>query len=374
MSANFVTSHLFSPITLRGLTLRNRIGVSPMCQYSAANGFVSDWHLVHLGARAAGGAGLVIMEATGVLPEGRITPGCTGIWDDAHVEPLKRITAFVKSQGAAIGIQLAHAGRKASCDVPWRGGLPLSVDAGGWETVGPSALAFDATYPPPRAMTADDIARVKEAFVAAAHRAVEAGFDVIEIHGAHGYLLHEFLSPLSNQRTDEYGGGFENRCRLILDIAEAIRAAIPASIVLATRLSCTDWVEGGWTIDDSVALSRELKKRGVDFIDCSSGANVADAKIPVGPGYQVPFAEAIREQAAIPTAAVGMITEAEQANALVTGGRADLVFLARAFLRDPNWPIQAAAALGLDTAEVPAQYLRGYRTARTAAPVQKTRS
>jgi 2,4-dienoyl-CoA reductase-like NADH-dependent reductase (Old Yellow Enzyme family) len=366
--------HLFSPLTLRDLTLRNRIGVSPMCQYSAANGFVSDWHMMHLGARAAGGAGLVIMEATGVVPEGRITPGCTGIWADAHIEPLKRITAFVKSQGAAIGIQIAHAGRKASCDLPWRGGAPLSVDAGGWETVGPSALAFDAAYPAPRAMTRDDILQVQDAFVAAARRAVAAGFDVVEIHGAHGYLIHEFLSPLSNRRDDDYGGSFENRCRLVRDIASAVRAAIPSHIVLATRLSCTDWVEGGWTIDDSVALSKELKKRGVDFIDCSSGANVADAKIPVGPGYQVPFATAIRELAVIPTAAVGMITAAEQANAIVTGGQADLVFLARAFLRDPNWPIQAAEALGLGHVDIPAQYLRGYHAGRTTTPAKKTGS
>lgn len=363
--------HLFTPITFRNLTLRNRIGVSPMCQYSATDGFATDWHLVHLGARAAGGAGLVIMEATAVQPEGRITPGCTGIWDDAHIPQLSRITAFIKSQGAAAGIQLAHAGRKASCALPWLGGKPLAAAEGGWQTVAPSAIPFAEGYATPRAMTVADIAAFKNAFVTAARRAVAAGFQVIELHGAHGYLLNEFLSPLSNTRDDDYGGSFENRCRLMLEVAEAVRTAVPGDIVLAARLSCTDWVEGGWTGDDSVALSRLLKERGVDFIDCSTGAIVADAQIPVAPGFQVPFAEQIRKQADIPTAAVGLITEAAQAEEIIAGGRADMAFLARAFLRDPYWPCHAALELGADTDLVPLQYLRGYHVSRTVSRDRK---
>ena len=363
--------HLFTPMTLRNLTLRNRIGVSPMCQYSATDGFATDWHLVHLGARASGGAGLVIMEATAVQPEGRITPGCTGLWDDAHIPQLSRIADYIKSQGAAAGIQLAHAGRKASCDLPWNGGKPLHADNGAWETVAPSAVAFDEGYPVPRAMTLDDIAKFKEAFVAAALRAVTAGFQIIELHGAHGYLLHEFLSPLSNKRDDDYGGSFDNRTRLILEVAAAVRAAVPADIVLAARLSCTDWIEGGWTGDDSAALSRLLKEKGVDFIDCSTGALVADANIPVAPGYQVPFAEQIRNEADIPTAAVGLITAAKQADDIIAGGKADIVLLARAFLRDPYWPVHAAHELGADTDMIPLQYLRGYHTARTASRDRK---
>lgn len=364
--------HLFTPITFRNLTLRNRIGVSPMCQYSATDGFATDWHLVHLGARATGGAGLVIMEATAVLPEGRITPGCTGLWDDAHIPQLTRIAAYIKSQGAAAGIQLAHAGRKASCDLPWQGGKPLAADHGGWQTVAPSAIAFAEGHPVPREMTLADIAAFKDAFVAAALRAVQAGFQVIELHGAHGYLLNEFLSPLSNKRSDAYGGSFENRCRLILEIAAAVHAAVPVDIVLAARLSCTDWVEGGWTGQDSIALSRLLKEKGIDFIDCSTGAIVADAQIPAAPGFQVPFAEQIRHEAGIPTAAVGLITEAQQADDIVSGGRADLVLLARAFLRDPYWPVRAAHELGADTDVVPLQYLRGYNAARTASRDRKT--
>lgn len=362
---------LFSPLSLRGVTLRNRIGVSPMCQYSATDGFVSDWHLVHLGSRAAGGAGLVVMEATAVAPEGRITPGCTGIWSDAHAEPLKRVTAFIESQGAVPGIQIAHAGRKASCDLPWRGGAPLPPsDAAAWQTVAPSALPFQQDHPVPHEMTPDDIKRMQESFVLAARRAVSAGFRLIELHGAHGYLMHEFFSPLSNRRTDGYGGSRENRFRFILETARAVRSEIPADIVLAARLSCSDWTEGGVTIEDSVALSAALKGCGVDLIDCSSGGNVPDAKIPAGPGYQVPFAAQIRREAGIPTAAVGMISEPAQADEIIRKGEADIALLARAFLRDPYWAVHAAQALGAEP-DVPPQYLRGYHQSRTVAPAKK---
>lgn len=362
---------LFSAYTLRGVTFRNRIGVSPMCQYSARDGFVNDWHKVHLGARAAGGAGLVIMEATGVVPEGRITPACTGIWSDAHAEAMKPIADFIESQGAVAGIQIAHAGRKASSDLPWRGGAPLpAADPAAWQTVAPSALAFQEGHPVPLAMTLDDIKRVQDAFVQAARRAVAAGFRFVELHGAHGYLMHEFISPLSNLRDDAYGGSRENRFRLILETAQAVRAEIPADVVLAARLSCSDWAEGGVTIEDSVALSAALKSAGVDLVDCSSGGNIHDAKIAVGPGYQVPFAAQIRREAQIPTAAVGMINDAVQAEGIIRSGQADMVFLARAFLRDPYWPVHAAMELGVD-APVPPQYLRGYHVARTAAPSAK---
>ncbi|MDP2206275.1 MAG: NADH:flavin oxidoreductase/NADH oxidase [Alphaproteobacteria bacterium] len=362
---------LFSPLTLRGVTFRNRIGVSPMCQYSAVDGFVNDWHLVHLGARAAGGAGLVMMEATGVTPEGRITPGCTGIWSDAHAEPMKRITDFIQSQGAVAGIQIAHAGRKASCDVPWRGGAPLPPsDPAAWQTIAPSALAFQDGHPVPHAMTLEDIKRLQESFVLAARRAVKAGFRLIELHGAHGYLMHEFFSPLSNHRTDDYGGSRDNRFRFVLETARAVRGEIPADIVLAARLSCSDWTEGGVTIEDSTALAAALKDCGVDLIDCSSGGNVHDAKIPADPGYQVPFAAQIRREAEIPTAAVGMISEPQQADDIIRKGEADMALLARAFLRDPYWAVHAAQTLGAE-ADVPPQYLRGYHQSRTAAPAKK---
>jgi len=363
---------LFSPLSLRGVTFRNRIGVSPMCQYSAVEGFTSDWHLVHLGSRAAGGAALVVMEATAVTPEGRITPGCTGIWSDAQAEPLKRITAFIESQGAVAGIQIAHAGRKASCDLPWRGGAPLPPsDPAAWQTVAPSAVPFQHGHPVPREMTVDDIRRMQESFVLAARRAAAAGFRFIELHGAHGYLMHEFLSPLSNLRTDDYGGSRENRFRFALETARAVRAEISADIVLGARLSCSDWTAGGITIDDSVALAAALKDCGVDLVDCSSGGNVHDAKIPAGPGYQVPFAAQIRREAKIPTAAVGMISEPQQADDIIRKGEADMAFLARAFLRDPYWAVHAAQALGAEP-EVPPQYLRGYHQSRTAAPAKKT--
>ncbi len=361
---------LFTPITFRGLTIRNRIGVSPMCQYSSQDGFANDWHLVHVGSRALGGAGMIIMEATGVSPEGRITPLCHGIWKDAHVDYLKRITAFAIGHGAAIGIQLAHAGRKASMGAPWEGGKRLKKTDGGWTTVAPSPIPFMPEFDAPHEMTLDDIRRLKEDFVAGAHRAERAGFQIVEIHGAHGYLLHEFYSPLSNKRTDQYGGSEENRFRLICEIARELRAELRPQTVLAVRLSCSDWAEGGVTIDDTVRLSAALKKEGVDFIDCSSGALTADAKIPVGPNYQVPFAKDIRDKAGIPTAAVGMINEPAQANDIIAKGEADMVFLARAMLRDPYWPLHAADVLGAEM-DVPVQYLRGYRSEQLARPRQK---
>lgn len=366
-----MTVPLFTPITFRNLAIRNRIGVSPMCQYSSKDGFANDWHLVHLGSRAIGGAGIVVMEATGVTPEGRITPDCHGIWKDEHVEMLKRVTAFVKGHGAAAAIQLAHAGRKASTSAPWNGGKYLAEGQGGWAPIAPSAIPFKSDYGMPREMTRDNIRRMVDSFVAAARRSVKAGFDIIEIHGAHGYLLHEFISPLSNHRTDEYGGSEENRFRLILETARAIRAEVPKEIVVGARLSCVDWAEGGLTINDTVRLSALLKKEGVDFIDCSSGALTADAKIPAGPNYQVPFAKEIREKAGLPTAAVGFITEPQQANDIIVKGEADMVFLARAMLRDPYWPVHAAQALGGADLDVPAQYLRGYSSDRLAAPRKK---
>ena len=322
----------------------------------------NDWHLVHLGARAAGGAALVIAEATAVSPEGRISPGDAGLWADRHVEPLARINRFVKSQGAVPGLQLAHAGRKASAARPWDGGAHLADDAGGWPVIGPSALAFGAPLTKvPREMTTADIARVQADFVAAAKRALGAGYEWLELHAAHGYLAHEFLSPKSNHRTDRYGGSFENRMRFLLETARAVRVAWPDRLPLTVRLSCTDWVEGGWNIEESVELSRQLKAEGVDLIDCSSGGGVADAKIPVGPGYQVPLAERIRREAGIATAAVGLITEAAQADGIVREGKADLVFLARAVLNDPHWPLHAAKALGQGAAlKPPRQYGRAF--------------
>ncbi|HCS23474.1 MAG TPA: oxidoreductase, partial [Rhodospirillaceae bacterium] len=308
--------------------------------------------------------------ATGVVPEGRITPGCTGIWSDAHAEVMKPITAFIEKQGAVAGIQIAHAGRKASCDLPWRGGNPLAAAAGAWQTVAPSAIAFQDGHPVPREMTIDDIRRTQDAFVVAARRAVSAGFRFIELHGAHGYLMHEFFSPLSNKREDAYGGSFENRARFILETARAVRTEIPADVVLAARLSCSDWAAGGVTIDESVTLSAALQQAGVDIIDCSSGGNVHDAKIAVGPGYQVPFAAQIRRDAGVPTAAVGMINEARQADEIIRKGEADIALLARAFLRDPYWAVHAAIELGAEP-DIPPQYLRGYHQSRTASPAKK---
>ncbi|MBH8564615.1 NADH:flavin oxidoreductase/NADH oxidase [Nostoc sp. CENA67] len=336
---------LFSPLTIRDLTLPNRVGMSPMCQYSAENGVANDWHFVHLGSRAVGGASLIMVEATAVTSTGRITPGDLGLWNDAQIEPLARIVRFVRQQGAVAGIQLAHAGRKASCNVPWLGGTPLTPEQGGWTTVAPSSIAFHDNSPPPTSLDEDGIEQVIIAFVTAADRALQAGFQVIEIHAAHGYLLHSFLSPLSNQRTDIYGGSLENRMRLLLEVARRIRGKIPQGMPLLVRISATDWVEGGWDIQQSVILSSELKANGVDLIDVSTGGLVPHAKIPVQKGYQVPFAAKIRQQAQINTAAVGLITDAEYANQIITRGCADLVLIGRELLRDPYWSIHAQLSL-----------------------------
>jgi 2,4-dienoyl-CoA reductase-like NADH-dependent reductase (Old Yellow Enzyme family) len=355
---------LLSPLTIRGVTFRNRIGVSPMCQYSASEGFANDWHLVHLGSRAAGGAALVVVEATAVTPEGRITPGDTGIWDDEHVAPLARIATFVQSQGAVAGIQLAHAGRKASCDLPWKGGARLkTADVGGWPVVAPSPIPFQEEDPAPHPLDSAGIDATVAAFEAAARRAIAAGFKVIEIHSAHGYLLHEFLSPLSNRRQDEYGGSLENRMRLLLRVASRLRQLIAAELPLFVRISATDWTDGGWDIDQSVALALRLKDLGVDLIDVSSGGMVPRANIPVAKGYQVPFARRIRSEARIKTGAVGLITEPKEADAIITGGDADLVFLAREFLREPYWALKAQHELGAEP-DWPIQY--GYAVKRRA--------
>lgn len=353
-------SHLFAPYTLKSVTLRNRIGVSPMCMYSATEGLMNDWHLVHLGSRAVGGAGLVIVEATSVAPAGRITPDDAGLWSDAHIEPLSRINRFIKAQGAVPGVQLAHAGRKAGAASPWKGSGHLSDAAGGWSTLAPSAVAFSpGLHRVPAAMTTADIARVQADFAAAARRSLTAGCEWMEIHSAHGYLNHQFLSPLSNHRTDAYGGSFENRIRFLLETTRAVRAAWPERLPLTVRLSCTDWVEGGWDIEQSVELSRRLKADGVDLIDCSSGGSTSASKIPATPGYQVPFAARIRREAGIATAAVGLITEPAQAEAIVREKQADLVLLAREFLRDAYWPAHAANALGATLAPPP-QYGRAW--------------
>jgi len=355
-------SHLFAPLALKSITLRNRIGVSPMCQYSSTDGLATDWHLVHLGARAVGGAGLIIAEATAVSPEGRITPGDAGIWGEEHIEPLIRLTRFQKHHGAVPGIQLAHAGRKAGAALPWNGGAHLADEAGGWTPLAPSPLAFGGDLGRvPRELTVPEIRRIQGDFASAAKRALAAGYEWVELHSAHGYLAHEFLSPLSNQRTDSYGGSFENRIRFLLETTRAVRAVWPENLPLTVRLSCTDWTEGGWDADQSVELARRLKAEGVDLLDCSSGGGVATAKIPVGPGYQVQFAERIRREAGIATAAVGMITEAKQADEIIRAGRADLVLLARASLRDAYWPAHAARELGqAATLPAPNQYARAW--------------
>jgi len=328
-----------------------------MCQYSSQDGFATDWHLVHLGARAQGGAALVTLEASAVTKEGRISPGDLGIWKDEHMPALGRIASFVQSQGARAGIQLAHAGRKASMSVPFRGEHLLLPGEGGWQPVGPSAIAFSPTYAIPAALDQNGIEAVVEAFRLAAGRALRAGFDFVEVHAAHGYLLHEFLSPLANHRTDRYGGSFENRARLILQVVDAVRGEWPEHLPVLVRISATDWADGGWGIEDSVQLAHQLRDHGVDLVDVSSGGMVPNAQIPLGPGYQAPFAARIRREASIPTAAVGMITGAAQADGIVANGEADLVFLAREMLRDPYWPLHAAVALD-ETASWPVQYLR----------------
>lgn len=350
-------SYLFSPLAIRGIELKNRIIVSPMCQYSAVDGYANDWHLVHLGSRAVGGASLVITEATAVSPEGRISPDDLGIWKDEHIEGLKRITAFVRQQNAFAGIQLAHAGRKASTTAPWKGNNQISIADGGWQTVAPSALAYRGQDMLPQALTEEDIRKVVVDFKAAAGRAVTAGFDVIEIHAAHGYLLHQFMSPLSNRREDQYGGSFGNRIRLLLEVVAAIRSEIKEPVPLFVRISATDWAEGGWDIAQSVQLAGLLKLTGVDLIDVSTGALVTGVRIPIYPGYQVPFAEQVRKETGILTGAVGLITTAQQAEDILKEGKADAVFMARELLRDPYFPIHAAAALGEDP-YYPPQYER----------------
>jgi len=354
---------LFTPLTIRGVTFRNRIAVSPMCQYSSDDGFANDWHLVHLGSRAVGGAALVFTEATAVEARGRISPSDLGIWKDEHIEHLARIAAFIKQQGTVAGMQIAHAGRKGSTRVPWEGGAPIPPDQSGWQTVAPSAIPFRPGDPAPAELSRAGIRNIVEAFAAAARRARTAGFEVLEIHGAHGYLINEFLSPVSNHRTDDYGGSFENRIRFVLEIAEAVRRNWPDHLPLFMRISATDWAEGGWTLDDSVALAARVRDRGVDLIDCSSGGNVVDAKIQLGPGYQVPFAERIRREAGILTGAVGMITDARQAEEILQAGRADLVLMAREFLRDPYWPLHAGTVLRAEAA-VPVQYTRAFPQAK----------
>jgi 2,4-dienoyl-CoA reductase-like NADH-dependent reductase (Old Yellow Enzyme family) len=349
---------LFDELTIRGLTLRNRIAVSPMCQYSCTDGVANDWHFVHLASRAVGGAALVFTEAAAVTPEGRISPQDLGIWNDAQASALARIAAFIDSQGAAAGIQLAHAGRNGSTRRPWDGGGAVAESEGGWARVdAPSAIPFSGDYLVPHAMTEADIAACVGAFAAAAGRALAAGFRVIELHAAHGYLIHEFLSPLSNTRADRYGGSFENRTRLAREVALAVRGVWPASHPLFARISVTDWTDGGWDLPQSIELARALKECGVDLIDASSGGNVSTARIPLGPGYQTPFAEAIKREAGIATGAVGLITESVQAEHVIRTGQADLVLLARELLRDPYWPMRAARELGHSIAW-PAQYLR----------------
>ena len=350
-------ANLFDQLQIRGVTLPNRIVVSPMCQYSSVDGLADDWHFVHLASRAVGGAGVVFTEAAAVVPEGRITPQDLGIWSEAHIPTLSRIAHFVRGQGSIPAMQIAHAGRKASTSRPWEGGVGISTESGGWTPVAPSAVKFSETYPEPRELSIEEIHCLAGSFVAAAERALAAGFRILEIHSAHGYLLHEFLSPLSNLRTDIYGGSFDNRTRFLRETVAAVRKKWPADLPLFVRISSTDWVDGGWDIDQSVELARALKPLEVDLVDCSSGGNVATAKIPLGPGYQAPFAERIRRETGIMTGAVGLITSPVQAEHVIHSGQADLVFLAREMLRDPYWPLRAARELGVAT-PYPVQYAR----------------
>lgn len=347
---------LFSPLMIKSVLLKNRIVLSPMCQYSSEDGYANSWHLVHLGSRAVGGTALIICEASAVSPQGRITPGDLGIWKDEHIDVLQKITSFIHQNGSVAGIQLAHAGRKASCDVPWNGGRQLPLDGNGWQTAAPSAVPFFATDRHPEELTIAGIEKIINDFHTAAIRALKAGFKVLEIHAAHGYLINEFLSPLANFRTDEYGGLFENRIRLLLQVIDSVKSVWPDDLPVFVRISATDWVEGGWAIDDSIRLAVILKSKGVDLIDCSSGGMVPDAKVETGPGYQVKFAEAIRASGIL-TGAVGMITDASQAENILSEGKADLVFLAREFLRDPYFPLHAARELDADT-HWPDQYKR----------------
>jgi len=351
-------SKLFLSLKIRSIELKNRIAVSPMCQYSSVNGFPNDWHLVHLGSRAVGGAGLIFTEATAVSPEGRISPDDAGIWNDDQANAYKRITSFIKSQNSVPGIQLAHAGRKASTYSPWKGSGKVAVENGGWQTIAPSAIPFADNFPHPKEMDDNDIKLVIDQFKEAALRSIEAGFKVIELHFAHGYLVHEFCSPFSNQRKDNYGGSLENRCRLAIEITKSVREVIPDGTPLFVRISSTDWVEGGWDIDQSVKLTKWLKEVGVDLIDCSSGGNVPNAKIPASPGYQIPFAEKIKNEVGILTGGVGLITTAEQAEEIINSETADIVLLAREMLRDPYWALHSAKKLNVDLTDWPNQYLR----------------
>ncbi len=348
---------LFDPLQIRGVRFRNRIAVSPMCQYSSVDGFANDWHFVHLGSRATGGAALVIQEATAISPKGRISPDDMGLWKDEQAEPLRRITSFIKKQGSVAGIQLAHAGRKASTLSPWKGGKHLDPSTGGWITQAPSAIPFRDSDPVPEAMLQAEIIQLRKDFTAAAGRALEAGYELLEIHGAHGYLLNSFLSPLSNHRTDEYGGTFENRTRIVKEIVSDIRTVWPEKLPLFLRISSTDYADNGWNLQSSVQLARLVKPLGVDLIDASSGGLMPHVQIPLGPGYQVPFAETIRKEAGILTGAVGLITTARQANEIISTGKADMVLIARESLRNPNFPLTAAKDLGVEV-EWPVQYLR----------------
>ncbi len=352
-------THLFTPLTIRGLQIRNRVFVSPMCQYSSEDGFANDWHFVHLGSRAVGGAGLVMAEATAVTPEGRISYGDLGVWSDEHVDQLQRITGFISEHGAVPAIQLAHAGRKASTAPPWEDERSLQIDGRTWEPVSSTARPFSADPPAPRALSTEEVRAMVDSFAAAAARSLMAGFRVMEIHAAHGYLIHQFLSPLANDRTDEYGGDFEGRIRFLLEIIAAVRVSVGEEVPIFVRISATDWHEGGWSIDDSVRLAAILRDAGVDLIDCSSGGIIPSVPIPVGTGFQTPLAAAVRTGAGIATGAVGLITSPQQADHIVRSGQADAVLLARELLRDPYWPLRAAKALGEDVG-VPDQYARAW--------------
>ncbi|HLN22007.1 MAG TPA: NADPH dehydrogenase NamA [Bacteroidales bacterium] len=350
-------SILFTPLQIRDITFKNRIVMSPMCQYSSKDGYANNWHLVHLASRAAGGTGLIIQEATAVSPEGRISPADLGLWSDDHITQLSAIVEQIHSNGAVAGIQLAHAGRKGSTDLPWNGGAQLDENSGGWRTIGPSAIPFMELQKAPEALSINDIERIVQCFRDAAVRALKAGYRVVEVHSAHGYLLHEFLSPLSNNRTDEYGGPFENRVRLLLRVATEVRSVWPDGYPVFVRISATDWAEGGWSLEESIKVAALLKDAGIDLIDCSSGGNIANAQIPLRPGYQVPFADAIKKTTGIMTGAVGLITSAAQAEQILYDGSSDLILLGRQLLRDPYFALNAAAETG-DKAEWPKQYLR----------------
>jgi len=350
-------SKLFSPLKIRDIEFKNRIFVSPMCQYSSCDGMPNDWHLVHLGSRAVGGSGLIIAEATSISPEGRITPDDNGLWNDKQVDGFKKINEFINDQDCVPGIQIAHAGRKASTYSSWKGDGGMPIEKGGWQTIAPSSIPFADNYSNPKELSREEIENLISQFRNAAGRSIKAGFKVIEIHMAHGYLIHEFLSPLSNKRNDEYGGSLENRCRFAIEVTKAVREVVPQSFPLFARISTTDWIEGGWNLEESIYLVKQLKEKGVDLIDCSTGGNIANAKIPVGPGYQIPFSEKIRKEADILTGGVGFITSPVQAEQILANEQADVLFLGRELLRDPYWPLHAAKQLKVDV-KWPKQYSR----------------